>query len=920
MKYLRPSKLLITILLVFTFLSEATAEEKVLFIGNSFTLGSGGNQSVATIFDALAIAAGHEDPTTVIRAEGGKNFQYHYENSLAEIQSMPWTRVILQNYSTQPTHVGNINDHLNYGRLLYDAILSNNASTQVHLYQTWARAEAHAMISGTSDAHHFASTDEMLGELITHYQALADSLNATHHENTPVIVNPVGEAWNHAGGNLPASDPDYIDLWSSDNYHGNDYGYYLSACVHYAAIYRASPEGLYETAETDALSLNIPDEDAAFLEKIAWKTVLDKGIIDQKIRIDFGADATATANSGIFWNNLSASQGALNHSVLNGLVDMDGNNSAINLHMLSRFNSALSSGSSSSSVYVADASSDALYGNTGLQNGLSDISPQFKLSGLDPATAYSLSFYASVAETGENLQTRYNVIGDRTLSVDLHPAGNVNTLATTSPLYPDANGEISISLSPGPDNNSTHSLTSLGVMELTAHAEAGRAWTQQPMSQSIPVNQPVTFSAEVNSDRFITYQWYQDGTLIPGATDASYTLNAAPASAQGASFTLKANNGFFEIESSAALLTLLADNTEPELLMLSRPDEQSLSLHFSEPMSSTEASIPTNYQVVNRGKLINILEATLSADGTTVELSLETPTLGNVFVSSSATLSDLSGNPLSRDTTFSVLTDSAHQTLLLDFGTTYTASTSTTTWNSFALFSSIRTTVGNGTGTAYEYSASLLNTEGEGSGITFSMTDTMSGVNSSGSSSGPYDTGATRDSFFGHRDAWSGFTDNNQGVFVLSNLDSEKVYDFTFYASRTGATDNRETHYELEGSTTVSTDLNAAENISTTASIINMSPNATGEIILTISAGSQNTNNDGFYYLGVVAIEIKEASPQLFPPVLLHSGVVVDWTGEGTLYSTQELSLPWTPIDPTPSPPYLAPIPSSTPVFYRLEF
>ena len=39
-------------------------EDKVLFIGNSFTIGSGGG-GVPGIFDRLAQAGGHGDPTTV---------------------------------------------------------------------------------------------------------------------------------------------------------------------------------------------------------------------------------------------------------------------------------------------------------------------------------------------------------------------------------------------------------------------------------------------------------------------------------------------------------------------------------------------------------------------------------------------------------------------------------------------------------------------------------------------------------------------------------------------------------------------------------------------------------------------------------------------------------------------------------------
>lgn len=100
------------------------AEFKVLFIGNSFTIGSGGG-GVPGIFDRLAQAGGHEDPTTVMRAVGGVDYQYHSQDptTLTTINSEARTHVILQNYSTEPTHLGDgvqgLADHMTYGTELY---------------------------------------------------------------------------------------------------------------------------------------------------------------------------------------------------------------------------------------------------------------------------------------------------------------------------------------------------------------------------------------------------------------------------------------------------------------------------------------------------------------------------------------------------------------------------------------------------------------------------------------------------------------------------------------------------------------------------------------------------------------------------------------------------------------------------------
>ena len=265
-------RLLFTILFTISLMaSRAPAENQVLFIGNSFTIGS--TASVATIFDRLAIAGGHPDPTTVMRAVGGQGYDYHVADATtqAEIASRPWTHVVMQNYSTRPTHVGDIAEHLASGTELYNQIMANNAATQVVLFETWSRAANHSLITGASTPTTFASTAEMQAELRDNYQGLAESLNAANPARPPVVVGRAGDAWENAGGLLAESHPDFADLHGGDDYHGNDNGYYLAAAVFYSVIYATSPESLGTHGEVTSLGLNLT-EDAAMLGRVAWET------------------------------------------------------------------------------------------------------------------------------------------------------------------------------------------------------------------------------------------------------------------------------------------------------------------------------------------------------------------------------------------------------------------------------------------------------------------------------------------------------------------------------------------------------------------------------------------------------------------------------------------------------------------------
>ncbi|WP_309381908.1 DUF4886 domain-containing protein [Cerasicoccus frondis] len=634
-----------TILIFFIQTNLANAENKVLFLGNSFTMGGGGARSVPGIFDALARAAGQDDPTTVMAAVGGKDYQYHYENHQTQIASQSWTHVVMQNYSTEPTHVGNVAHHMTYGELLYDSIMANNPATHVHLYQTWARSAIHSLISGTSSASTFESTDEMLSELVLNYQELADLLNEDHPDNPPVKVNPVGQAWDHAGGNLHPSAPHYIDLFADDEYHGNYLGYYLSACVHYAVIYQDSPVGLYNTPEVEALNLGLNSSKAAFVENIAWQTVVDAGLADD-----------------------------------------------------------------------------------------------------------------------------------------------------------------------------------------------------------------------------------------------------------------------------------LPDTTPPVWTSLAQEDANTLVLQFDDPLDETIALDPANYVIINRGSRVAIESVALAGMNRIVTITTTTEIVGNLLVEISADISDDAGNALEDSTRMSLQGAQASLNLVyVDFGGGNTVSSSDT-WNQVTVNDEIRSAVGNGAGVPAELISDLLDASGQSTGVSLTMTDAIGGTNQAGATSGPYPSGATSDSLYGHSGTFNGFTDNGQAVFVFSNLDPGTSYDFTFYASRTSVTDNRETQYALAGASSSSVTLDVANNVSSTVQITDMLPNASGDITLIVSKGANNSNGNGFFYIGAVVIDNQRARvPVLYQPVCLGNDFIIDWTGSGQLYVSDNLNS-WSPVTPQPTPPFEDQISTHGPRFYRIEY
>jgi hypothetical protein len=276
----------IFLLLVATGLPSAvSAQPKILFIGNSFTYGGSDATNktmklggVPALFGLLAQAGGNAKPITAMTAPGGTDFLFHNSDPacIADIKSQQWDYVVLQNYSTEPTHLvdgkHSITNHYIYGTALYQRVMSNNPLTHVILYETWSRAATHPFIKGISSSNSFASTTEFQAELRDNYQGLANALNTTYPTNPPVIIAPVGDAWEYAGGLRAASAPHYVPMHARDNYHGNDNGYYLAAAVFYATIYGANPHGLSTNALISNLHLNL-SVPASVLEDAAWTTV-----------------------------------------------------------------------------------------------------------------------------------------------------------------------------------------------------------------------------------------------------------------------------------------------------------------------------------------------------------------------------------------------------------------------------------------------------------------------------------------------------------------------------------------------------------------------------------------------------------------------------------------------------------------------
>jgi hypothetical protein len=192
----------------------------------------------------------------------------------------------------------------------------------------------------------------------------------------------------------------------------------------------------------------------------------------QVLLFDFGSSSTPTGNRPTpddpvnFWNNVTDGIGRTVGGQLSDLVTTGNVPTGIGLVILSRFNGANTNGTLASEQFPQDATRDSLFGNTGTFSGLGNVFPSFKLTGLDPLLTYQFTFYASRMGVGDNRETLYTVTGAFSESATLNPAGNIDGFVAPTAIAPTAEGEITISLSPGAANNNGYHFTYLGVMRL----------------------------------------------------------------------------------------------------------------------------------------------------------------------------------------------------------------------------------------------------------------------------------------------------------------------------------------------------------------------------------------------------------------------------------------------------------------------
>ena len=124
--------------------------------------------------------------------------------------------------------------------------------------------------------------------------------------------------------------------------------------------------------------------------------------------------------------------------------------------------------------------------------------------------------------------------------------------------------------------------------------------TFQPLSQTVLIQDTVTFQVVASSGTTMSYKWYQNGAKISGATANIYTISQVQTNNQGV-YWVEVHNAGGSVTSSNATLTVLvpsAITTQPQ----NRTVTQGQNASFSVVASGTP---PLNYQWACNGTALS---------------------------------------------------------------------------------------------------------------------------------------------------------------------------------------------------------------------------------------------------------------------------------------------------------------------------
>ena len=456
---------------------------KLLAIGNSFS-----DDAIEHYLSGLVTAAGDEIIIGNLYI-GGSSLALHYNNSVSNSASYSYRKIVngVKTTLESQTLAKGITDEdwdfislqqvsQNSGQydtyfpaltnlMTYVKNLATNPQMQFVVHSTWAYQQ-----NSTHSGFANYGSNQM-----TMYNAIIDaSFRAATTAGISIVI-PAGTAIQNGRTSKLG------DTFCRDGYHLElTYGRYTASCAWFEKLFEKTVVGnTFMPASMSPFQVKVAQQAAHFAvekpQEITSLAALTEDDIEtvpftKKINLSFAS----TAQTGNW--NLMADYNV--NARKDNLRDIDGQFTDVSIVITKRFTNVNSSGPTSTTTEMnmpADVSKESFYGNTKTWMSLIVPTSEFKLTSLDAAKAYELSFFGSRMSAGDNRETYYKVWGEegKDTVLYLNASNNNSTIVKATKIKPAANGEIYVEVGPGQNNNNSYGFFYLTAMTIAPTGISG---------------------------------------------------------------------------------------------------------------------------------------------------------------------------------------------------------------------------------------------------------------------------------------------------------------------------------------------------------------------------------------------------------------------------------------------------------------
>ncbi|MTI38373.1 fibronectin type III domain-containing protein, partial [Fulvivirga lutimaris] len=562
-----------------------------------------------------------------------------------------------------------------------------------------------------------------------------------------------------------------------------------------------------------------------------------------EVFVNFGASG-GEANAP--WNNMLG-DGSIGSSI-NDLLDSNGTLTPISISLESDFSGSSVSGGVNSGIYPDAVMLSYFWTNS--------VPEQVRISGLNPDYIYNLEMLGSRNSNGD--RTTVFTVGSESASVNA--TQNTSNTARLEGLVPDVNGDILMTVTLG----SGASYGYLNSMIIESRFDDG----------SVPAN-PGDLVASLTSTNKVVLEWTdiafnEQGYKIYRSTlgeeeevvgtvgvDATSYEDISVVGHTAYSYRVSAFSG--NGESSTSIIQISTNNNAPELEL---ELEQTALIDVQTDIDVVATDLDGDRLEVSFVNLPAFGSYTSMGNGIgSLSFTPSVTDIGSYAVQVLIKDYDNSDNLLSTtpiDLQLTV-TDRIEDVILINFSVEGEAGSP---WNNTNTFPS-----------AGKSFVNLLTTEGSTTTVDAALLDGWSGGNSQGFTTGD-DSGMYPDIAMS-----TYYADNSNTTKRISftDLDPSKLYDFVFFASRAGITEDRFTEYTI-GSKRVT--LNSRNNSNGVVRINAVSPDVNGEIVVGVARAAGSS----WAYINAMELHYYEPSSLPGEPLNLSakatskSSITLEWS------------------------------------------